>query len=75
MFSPRSICALTFSAGVKHKLGCCSLEAKGPAQVSYAHDLKPQANHLFNYSYSFFIPGWPFLYKEAKLRGRRSFTY
>lgn len=75
MFSHRRICALTVSAGVKHKSGCCSLEAKGPAQVSYAHDLKPQANHLFNYFYNFFISGWPFLYKEAMLRDRCSFTY
>ena len=28
MFSHRRICALTVSAGVKHKSGCCSLEAK-----------------------------------------------
>ena len=75
MFSHRSICALTVSAGVKHKSGCCSLEAKGPEQVSYARDLKPQANRLFNYSYNFIRPGWPFLYNEARLRGGCSFTY
>ena len=47
-----------------HKLGPCALQAKGPAQVSYVHSLKQQASLLFNYSYNFFIPGWPFFIKE-----------